>query len=95
VLSAGTVPGVLKFRALPWLLLLDVALVTTRYLRQIAEEDRARVIDIALRSKGLPHKVTAQERDDLMRVARTIDWRGAAAEMAPRGTRRVVRGRKK
>ena len=84
-----------KFRALPWLLLLDVVLVTTRYLRQIQEEDRARVLDIALRSKGLPHKVTPQEREDLMRVARTVDWRGAASELAPRGTRRVVRGRKK
>lgn len=84
-----------KFRALPWLLLLDVALVTTRYLRQIQEEDRARVLDIALRSKGLPHKVTPQEREDLRRVARTVDWRGAASELAPRGTRRVVRGRKK
>ena len=84
-----------KFRALPWLLLLDVVLVTTRYLRQIQEEDRARVLDIALRSKGLPHKVTPQEREELMRVARTVDWRGAASELAPRGTRRVVRGRKK
>lgn len=84
-----------KFRALPWLLLLDVVLVTTRYLRQIQEEDRARVLDIALRSKGLPYKVTPQEREDLMRVARTVDWRGAASELAPRGTRRVVRGRKK
>ena len=91
----GTVCDVPKFRALPWLLLLDVALVTTRYLRQIQEEDRARVLDIALRSKGLPHKVTPQERADLMRVARTVDWRGAAAEFAPRGTRRVVRGKKK
>ena len=84
-----------KFRALPWLLLLDAVLVTTRYLSRIAEEDRARVIDIAVRSKGLPHKVSAQERDDLMRVARTIDWRGAASEFAPRGTKRVVRGKKK
>ena len=84
-----------KFRALPWLLLLDLALVTTRYLRQIEEQDRARVLDIATRSKGLPHKVTREERADLMRVARTVDWRGAASEFAPRGTRRVVRGRKK
>lgn len=84
-----------KFRPLPWLLLLDVALVTTRYLRQIEEQDRARVLEIARRTKGLPYRVTAQERDELMRVARTIDWRGAAAEMAPRGTRRVVRGRRK
>ena len=84
-----------KFRPLPWLLLLDVALVTARYLAQIHEQDRARVLDIALRSKGLPHRVTPEERADLMRVARTIDWRGAAAELAPRGTRRVVRGRRK
>ena len=85
----------LKFRALPWLMLLDVALVTTRYLRRIDEADRARVIDIATRSHGLPNKVTREEREDLMRVAKTIDWRGAAAEFAPRGTRRVVRGHKK
>ena len=82
------------FRPLPWLLLLDVARVTAKYLHQIHEDDRERVLDIARRSKGIPARVTREERADLMRVARSIDWRGAAAEFAPRGTRRVVRGRK-
>ena len=83
------------FRPLPWLLLLDVAAATGRALHDVDPVDRARALEIAKRTKGLPHHVTPEERADLSRIARTIDVRKLAAQFAPRGTRRFVRGAKK
>ena len=83
------------FRAVPWMMVLEVARVAGKALRDIDPADKARAADIARRTKGLPHHVTPQERADLMRIARSIDVRKLAGDLAPRGTRRIIRGRGK
>lgn len=82
-----------KFRAVPWMMVLEVAMVAGKALRDIDPADKARAAEIARRTRGLPHHVTPQERIDLMRIARSIDVRKLAADIAPRGTRRIIRGR--
>ncbi|HVW18543.1 MAG TPA: hypothetical protein VHB30_09870 [Solirubrobacteraceae bacterium] len=83
-----------RFRAVPWLLLFELARVAKSHLDEsLTGADRRRVLDIVRASKGDPRRLSRRERDDLRDIARKLDLARLVRDMAPavmtgRGRRR-------
>ena len=82
----GTVSGAMRIgkRAVPigWALLVFEALVVARrHWGNLKPRSRARVREIAAKSRGNPTKLTAHERRELVRIAREVDLRTLARDM--------------
>ena len=89
--------SLLRFRALPWLALLEVARTTKAHLDEnLSEKDRRRVAAIAKRTKGDVRKLTEREKAELKRIARDLYVARLAREVGPAvaGMRRGGRRRR-
>ena len=87
-------PPLTRFRALPWLALLDVARTTKAHLDEhLSEKDRKRVATIAKRTKGDVRKLTEREKADLKQIARDLNIALLARNLVPAAGR--MRGRKR
>jgi hypothetical protein len=74
-----------RLRALPWLLLFEVARgVHAHVMETLSPADRRRVAQILRTSKGNPAHVTDRERADLKRIAGKLDLRALALNLGPR-----------
>jgi hypothetical protein len=81
-----------RLRAIPWLLLLEIArTVHSHVMDSLSPADRRRVTQILRKSKGNPVNVTPREREDLRRIAGKLDLKRLGTDIAPR----VVTGRKR
>jgi hypothetical protein len=73
-----------RFRAVPWLLLLDTARTVQLHVRDnLDPDDRRRVADIARRTKGDPRRVTDREKADLKKIAGRLDLPGLGRSLLP------------
>jgi hypothetical protein len=71
-------------RAVPigWtLLVFEALLVARRHWGNLKPRSRARVGELAAKSKGNPTKLTAHERRELVRIAREVDLRTLARDL--------------
>ena len=55
--------------------------------RGLPAEDRARLNELARRSRGRPHALTRDERAEFRRIAAGLDFPGMARELMPLGRR--------
>jgi hypothetical protein len=86
----------MRLKMLPWLLLFEAAQVLRSHLiENLPSEDRKRVVEVVRRSKGDPRKVTAQEREDLRRIAAGLDLLSLGSHMLPIFGRATRRGRRR
>jgi hypothetical protein len=74
-----------RVRALPWLLLIELAWTLSQYWMQLPKNDRSELQRLLKKSKGLPNNLTATERSDLRRIVVALDLKSAARQMAPLG----------
>jgi hypothetical protein len=82
-----------RAKALPWVALLQGALVVGRQWRALSEKDRARIAGLARDSRGSWSNLSAKERAELRKLAGKLDLKGIAREMA--GLARGGRARRK
>ncbi len=76
--------SLLRFRALPWLALLEVARTTKSPLDEhLSESDRKRVVSIAKRTKGDVRQLTEREKAELKRIARDLNVARLARDVGP------------
>ena len=81
-----------RVRAVPWLLLFEVARgIRSHVLDTLSPAERRRVAEILRKSRGRPANVSARERDELRRLAGKLDFKRLAQDLAPR----VVGGQRK
>jgi uncharacterized membrane protein YvbJ len=70
-------------RAIPWARVFAVArLVVARLDQDIAVNDRKRVAALLRKSKGDPRRLSADERRDLLKILRQVDFRKLGRDVA-------------
>ncbi len=78
-------------KGLPWLLLLQAAVVLGKRWSALSAKDRARLARLLRQSKGRTGNLSVRERLELRRLARKLDIQGASRELLPL----MRRGRKR
>ena len=74
-----------RIRAIPWLLLFEVARgVHSHVMDTLSPAERRRVTQILRSSKGNPANVTPREREELKRLAGKLDLKRLGQDVAPR-----------
>ncbi len=84
----------LKFKAVPWLLVLAAIRVLYEHWQRVEERDRRRAAEILKRSKGLPHKMAQKDRRDLVDIAKRVDHVALGRDLANAATPFPVPGLK-
>jgi hypothetical protein len=70
-------------KAVPWMLLLDAALVARSHWTRLDDRDRRELARILRKSHGLPHNLTSRERSELLRIVRLLDPITAGRKLMP------------
>ncbi len=70
------------FRAVPWILVIAALRVVYDHWQRMDDADRRRVTEIVRNSKGLPNKMTRQERRDLVDIGKRLDHIGLGRDLA-------------
>ena len=74
-----------RLRAIPWLLLFEVARgVRSHVMDTLSPAERRRVTQILRSSRGNHTRVTAREREELRRMADKLDFKRLGRDLAPR-----------
>ena len=77
--------GFRRIRAIPWLLLFEVARgVHSHVMDTLSPAERRRVSEILRKSKGNPANVTPREREELKRLAGKLDFKRLGTNLVPR-----------
>jgi hypothetical protein len=76
-----------RLRALPWAALLQIAVVVRSRWLAVPAKDRARFVELLRESQGRAGNLSSRQREELRKVVRKFDLKGAAAELAA-----IVRG---
>ena len=80
-----------RMKSLPWLLLLQAAVVLGTRWSAVSAKDRARLARLVRQSRGRAGNLSAGERAELRRLSRKLDVQGASRELLPL----IRRGRKR
>jgi hypothetical protein len=59
-------------RAVPWLVVYEIARAAKDHWDQLEPRDRNRLAELMRRSKGLPQNLTPSERDELRQLVRRL-----------------------
>ena len=77
-------PSLTRFRAIPWLALIDVARTTKAHVdRHLSTADRRRVGEIASRTRGDVRRLSERDKADLKRIARELNLAMLARDLVP------------
>jgi hypothetical protein len=78
-------------RALPWLLLYELATVAHAQWQDLPAGDRAKLTRLATKSRGIPTNLTARERAEVKRILGKVDLQHIARQLVPRALARRAR----
>jgi hypothetical protein len=84
-----------RLRALPWIAVVQGAVVISRRWRALSAKDRARLGRLARASQGRPSNLSGKERAELRALARKLDPVGLGRELLALGGRSGRRGRRR
>ena len=73
-----------RIKALPWLLLMELAWTLSQYWVRLPKHDREELARLLKKSKGLPHNLTGKELAELRRIVVALDLKSAARQVAPK-----------
>jgi len=62
-----------RFKAVPWILVLAAGRVLWEHWNRVEARDRVRAAKILADSKGMPHKMSTEQRSELVDIARRVD----------------------
>ena len=74
-------------RRIPWVILFEAVMLMRDRWRRLPPDERARLAELARKSRGRPNALDAHERAEFRRIARALDLMGLARELAPFGRR--------
>jgi hypothetical protein len=82
-----------RLKALPWALLARAGMVVGERWTALSAKDRARLARLMRESRGRLGNLSERERNELRKLVRKLDLKGAGREMVPllRGGRRRKR----
>jgi hypothetical protein len=80
-------------RRIPWLIVFEAVMMARERWRGLPPDDRARLNELARKSRGRPTSLTRDERAEFRRIAAGLDLPGMAREFVPLG-RRLARRRR-
>jgi hypothetical protein len=80
-----------RLRALPWILLYELATVAHGQWQDLPAADRDKLTRLAVKSRGLPTNLTARERAEVKRILRRIDLQHVARQVVPKAIARRAR----
>ena len=83
----------LRLKALPWTLLIEVALILQSRWRMLSDRDRERLFALVRESRGRVDRLSSRERAELRKIVGKLDIKGAGKELRP-VLRMVRRGRR-
>jgi len=72
-----------RLKAVPWLMLLQTAMVLDRRRRALSREERSRLAHLLRESRGRPGNLTEVERAELRVIATKLDLVGIGRELMP------------
>jgi hypothetical protein len=72
-------------KAVPWMLLIEAALVMRTHWSRLDDRDRRELARIVKKSHGLPNHLTKNERAELARLVRRLDLITAGRKLMPFG----------
>jgi hypothetical protein len=70
-------------KAVPWMLLLEAAMIAREHWRFLDERDRRELSRIIGKSKGRPGNLTPRERSELLAIMRKLDPITAGRRLLP------------
>jgi hypothetical protein len=70
-------------KAVPWMLILEAALIARSHWGRLDPRDRRELTRIVRKSHGLPTNLTASERSELRRLVRLLDPITAGRKLMP------------
>lgn len=86
-------PRLTGVRALPWTILLELAVKLREHWRTLTPGERAHLSALIRKSQGRPGNLSARERDDVRRLVRKLELASLGREVLPLGRR--MRGAKR
>jgi hypothetical protein len=86
-------PRISRFRAVPWLLLMELGWTLNRHFQALPKRDRAELSRLLTKSKGLPQNLTSSERETLKRIVTSFDYKAVGRDLIPVGRKAVMRKR--
>ena len=75
-----------RFRAIPWILVIAAAKVLWEHWNRVDERDRARAAQILGNAKGMPQRMSSQDRSELVDIARRVDAVALGRDLAATAT---------
>ena len=75
-----------RFRAIPWILVLAAAKVIWEHWNRVDERDRARAAQILGDAKGMPQRMSADDRHELVDIAKRVDAIALGRDLAATAT---------
>jgi hypothetical protein len=76
-------PRLPGYKAVPWLLLLEVATVLRAHWALLDDRDRRELSRIVRKSHGDPRRLSKRERSELLRIMRRLDLLTAGRKLMP------------
>ena len=86
-------PSLMRVRTMPWLMVLELAMLLRRHWKLLEPADRARLAALVRKSQGRPHRLTANERAEVRRLVAKLEPGVIARSMMPLGRRAAMRRR--
>lgn len=85
--------SLLRVRAMPWLMVFELAVTLRKHWRRLEPADRLRLAELVRKSQGRPNRLTAEERADMRRLVAKLEPGQIARSVMPIG-RRAMKGRR-
>lgn len=86
--------SLLRVRAMPWLMVLELAVTLRKHWRRLEPGDRTRLAELVRKSQGRPNRLTADERGEMRRLVAKLEPGQIARSVVPIG-RRAMKGRRR
>ena len=86
--------SLLRLRAMPWLMVFELAVTLRRHWQRLEPGDRNRLAELVRKSQGRPNRLTAEERADMRRLVAKLEPGQIARSVVPMG-RRAMKGRRR
>jgi hypothetical protein len=83
-----------RVRAMPWLLVFELAMTARKHWKRLDPKDRARLAELLRKSQGRPNRLSAKERADVRELVAKLEPGAFARSVVPIG-RKAVKGRRR
>ncbi len=87
-------PPISRVRAMPWVMVFELALTLRRHWQRLEPRERARLTELIRKSQGRPMRLSASERADVRRLVAKLEPRAIARSVVPIG-RRAAQSRRR